>query len=202
MSGLPSWLWSDSLGGYYYIDPRTGEHVLQNGRRLRLPPAPKPRFVPPHSVETSSQPELGGSPPGPDANYRSTAFSAQTGAPVQSVPPSYGKGKGRDYNDSIALSTFQSLSLGSHDASSSAAASGSVPPRPQTLSHLIRNEAGDEIVETVQPHTKVVSRTQSTPAERITDPKLLRPGFQAHKKLLETPNDTELDPGQSLGFVK
>lgn len=62
----------------------------------------------------------------------------------------------------------------------------------------MKTEAGDEIIESIQPQTKVVSRTQSTPAERITDPKLLRSGVQAHMKLLETPNETELDPGPSL----
>lgn len=182
MSGFPGWLWSASLGCYYYIDPRTGEHVLQNGRRFRHPTATRPRFVPQQSMQAPSrQLQLSGSPPGPNANYQPTAEA---------------KGKGREYDAGVPSSAFQSLSLGGYDASSAATAPGSVPQRPGTLSRLVETEAGDVIVETIQPQTKVVSRTQSTPAEKITDPKLLRPGFQAHKKLLETPNDTELDPGQ------
>ena len=187
MSQPVRWLWSDTLKKWFYVDPVTGEHVLENGRRVRLAtpqrlPQPTPRDLP--------QFQYGGSPPGPNAGYAHSSRPEESEASTtsQSEPSGSGRGNAQDLSDSPSLNLqhpdVASLSL------------ESMPFRGPTQSRVLRTQAGDNIIETRDLGSNVVSRVQSSPADRITDPKLLSRGFQAHKKLFGSPQDTELDPGR------
>lgn len=186
------WSWSPTLKAWFYYDASTGEHVLADGRRVRLPAL---QSVPQPNPQTEPPPQFSVSPPGQGFGYPFSPSSIQG----SSIHSSALAGFGREVGDVSGRLTQQPSSrlAGSDLAVNLASLSlDPLPQRGETRSRVLHTKAGDEILETVDPRSKVVSWVQSAPADRITDPKLLEQGLQAHKKLYGTPRDTELDPGR------
>ncbi|KAK4950628.1 hypothetical protein LTR10_010621 [Elasticomyces elasticus] len=192
--GQPQWQEDKQRSAWYYVDPRDGARIYQNGVRVPRNPQPSaPRVLaqPAPSQVPQPQTQLSTSPSANTPGYTLSNAASRAG---QQSPQS---------GQRMLASDMAGLQVGSRPNQPSQQIGGPSTPdfrprNPQPQPQLpgptrptITQENGVQIVVTQEPRSRVVSKVGVGPAHLVTDPTLYSEGRRARGALYGTDGEEE-----------
>ena len=213
----PVWQADNARGLYFYIDPRTGDRIYQDGSRVPRPPNNAhlsrqnvPRQLPsaPYTQVPPPQPELGTSPTSSQRSGTGSTASTQSGGPqspraaISHLRTSTG-GSAAAYvgqtgsvpagyaTQGSLTGAMSGLQIGGPATAPFQPGQSGQPGATGPITPTISQNNGVRIVTAQDPDSLVTTNIGTGPPERITDPVLYDQGVRARRALYPTAGDEE-----------